>query len=443
MSEPGAPSGPSDTPRRETLRLRDAYVFFTPLVLMVELNMISKSAIHAFLARTETPNVTLAAFNAAFTFYYAVTSATELMTVLSLSYMKSRGDVIRLMSFTALLLVLPMSLVLFIALSPTGNTMFGDWFGLSSAAQEQARQACALLLLSMPVLLMRGVAFALLMLNRRTLVITWSTLIRLMSLGLSLVFLPNWLDGAAIGAGALVFCMFAETVFAWCMAWRHILELPVVRQTRDSFMGYWRFSWPMMVNQSAEMGTVFTINLFLGRLAEAELAIAAFGVAHGLVSLLMGPMRNLLQTAQTLVAQREDVRVMLVFSAQLVSGFTLLALVLFQTSLRDTILLDIMGLTPELAQYCEPAMRVAFLMAAFWSATALFRGLLAKARTTTSLAVSGSLRIAAAALVGALSLVYPDVNGALLGISAWIFSYSIEAAFSSWRLSKLGWFVER
>src|SRR5262245_31938079 len=56
---------------RPLLRLRDCYWFFGPLVLMVELNMMSKSVIHAFLARTDSPSAALAAFNAAFTFYFA------------------------------------------------------------------------------------------------------------------------------------------------------------------------------------------------------------------------------------------------------------------------------------------------------------------------------------------------------------------------------------
>lgn len=428
--------------QRPPLKLSDAYRFFAPLVLMVELNMISKSAIHAFLARTETPGVTLAGFNAGFTFYYAITSATELTAVLCLSYLKSRRDVLRLLGFTTLVLLAPITLVVLMVTTSLGTAMFGGAFGLSPEAQAQARETCAWLLLSMPVLLLRGVAFAVLMLNRRTLVITWSTLIRLMSLGVSLVVLPRYLSGAAIGAAALVFCMFVETVFACVMAWPNVMALPAVRKTRDSLYGYWRFSWPLMINQSAEMGVVFTVNLFLGRLAEAELAIAAFGVAHGLVSLLMGPMRNLLQTAQTLVARREDVRTMLMFTLQLVVGFAALAALLFLTPMREVVLLDIMGLPPELAAYCEPAVKIAFLMAAFWSATALFRGLLAKARTTTSLAVSGSLRLAAAAAAASTSLLWPDMNGALLGVAAWIGSYVVESAFSAWRLRRLGWFVE-
>ena len=424
------------------LRLRDCYRFFGPLVLMVELNMISKSAIHAFLARTENPSITLAAFNAAFTFYFAITSATEVTALLCLSYLKSRADIPRLLGFAVALLVLPLGLAMTIAFTDLGSAMFGGWFGLSPQGQQEARAAVSLLALSIPVLLLRGMAFALLMLNRKTIIITWSTLIRLSSLAISLIVLPHWLDGAAIGAGALVLCMASETVFAWIFAWRFMIALPLARKAQDTLLGYWRFSWPLIINSSAEMGVIFTISIFLGRLENAELAIAAFGVVHGLASLLMGPMRNLTQTAQTLVARREDVRVMFAFTAQLVVFFTLLALVLFETPLRDTILLSIMGLPPSLAAYCEPALTVSIAMAAFWSCTALFRGLLAKARTTKSLAASGVLRILTAAVVGFLSLGHSELNGASLGVAAWVTSYAVETAISTWRLRKLGWYID-
>ena len=45
---------------RPALKLRDCYWFFGPLVLMVELNMMSKSVIHGFLARTDNPSTALA-----------------------------------------------------------------------------------------------------------------------------------------------------------------------------------------------------------------------------------------------------------------------------------------------------------------------------------------------------------------------------------------------
>lgn len=416
-------------------------MFFLPLVLMVELNMISKSVIHAFLARTETPSTSLAAFNSAFAFYFALTSATEITAILCLSYMKSKKDLLRLILFLTVLLSPMLLLALLVAFTELGSILFGTWFGLSAQGQAEARAVVALLTLSMPVLILRGVAFALLMEHRRTPIITVSTLVRLLTLAVSLVVLPAVLSGAAIGAGALVVCMVAETVFAWIFAARYLFQLQPARSTQDSFGGYWKFSWPLVINTSAELGVIFLVNLFLGQLSRPELAIAGFGVVHGLISLLVAPMRNLTQTAQALVAHREDVRVMASFTAQLVILFGLLAVVLFHTPIREQILVVVMGLTPELAAYCEPGLQIALLMVAFWACSALFRGLLAKARSTMALALGGALRLLTVAAVSALGLSYPEVNGALLGVAAWILSYAVETCISAWRLRKIGWFV--
>ena len=428
---------------RPPLRLRDCYWFFGPLVLMVELNMMSKSLIHAFLARTDNASAALAAFNAAFTFYFAITAASEVTTALCLSFLRSRADSLRLSGFAAMVLALPIATAVAVAFSPLGNVVFGSWFGLGPQPQAEASAAVGILIVSAPFLIVRANAFALLMMARRTIIITLSTLVRLLSLTLSLALLPMWLDGAAIGAAALVICMATEALFAWVFAFRHLMALPKARQTGETVARYWSFAWPLIVNASAELGSIFVINLFLGRLKTAELAIAAFGVVHGLVSLLMAPARNLAQSAQTLVARREDVRVMLTFSLQLVAFFTLLALVLFHTPLRDTILRRLMGLPPELAAYAEPALAISFVMAVFWGGTALFRGLLAKARFTGSLAASGLLRIATAAITGSAALAHPDMNGAALGMVAWILSYVVEAGVSTWRLRRLGWYVQR
>src|SRR5262245_25578319 len=114
---------------RPRLRLRDCYWFFGPLVLMVELNMMSKSVIHAFLARTDSPSVALAAFNAAFTFYFATTGASEVTTLLCLSFVKSRVDILRLSTFATIVLSLPISIALAVVFTPLCHMVFGNWFG--------------------------------------------------------------------------------------------------------------------------------------------------------------------------------------------------------------------------------------------------------------------------------------------------------------------------
>ncbi|MEZ5856421.1 MAG: hypothetical protein R3D67_17350 [Hyphomicrobiaceae bacterium] len=110
--------------------------------------------------------------------------------------------------------------------------------------------------------------------------------------------------------------------------------------------------------------------------------------------------------------------------------------------MREKILRGVMGLSPELAAYATPAMALSFVMAGFWAASALFRGLLSRARNTITLAASGVLRIMTAAVAGSISLAWPELNGAFVGVAAWIVSYAVETAISTWRLRRLGWFVE-
>ena len=82
---------------------------------------------------------------------------------------------------------------------------------------------------------------------------------------------------------------------------------------------------------------MFVTNLFLGRLLNADIALAAFGVVHGLVGLLFSPMRNLVQATQTLVSNADSARTMLLFSLQLAATFGVLAVVFFNTSLQQWI----------------------------------------------------------------------------------------------------------
>ena len=407
------------------LTLRTAYRFFFPLILMTELNAISKSVIHAFLARSATPAVSLAGFNIAFTFYYSTTSATEVSQLITLSYFKHQRCLVHLLGFYCMLLAPALLLAELVAFTSLGDWVFGTLFGASNEAVEQAKLATFMLSLTAPILLARALAFGILMLHGRTPLITVSTLVRVLSLGLSLIVLPWFLSGAAAGAAALTFCMFVETLVAWFFAAPFFRRMP-----RDgalpSYRELWRFAWPLILNSSSEMGMVFVINILLGRLTNPDIALAAFGVVHGLVSLLLSPVRNLVHTAQTLVRSQQDRQVMQRFTYHLIAVFGGLSILIFWTPLDAVILRWVMGLDPELERYCAPAMQLCFVMTIFWSFSALFRGLMAGARSTTMLAATGVARIVSAALVASAALLNPGFNGAVLGLCAWIFGYAAE-----------------
>ena len=72
--------------------LGTAYRFFMPLILMTELNVISKSVINAVLARSPDQSVTLAAFHLAFILYFALSSSTDHALTFKLDQLTGAGQ---------------------------------------------------------------------------------------------------------------------------------------------------------------------------------------------------------------------------------------------------------------------------------------------------------------------------------------------------------------
>ena len=430
-SWPGRPRvGPSAAP----VTVGAAWRFFLPLIFMTELNAISKSVIHAFLARLPQATTSLAGFNVAFTAYYSWSSATEVSYLVTISWLRDRGSIIPLLRFFCLITSGPLALALAVAFTPAGDWLYGGLFGASPTVVSDAKLATFVFSLSVPFLIARAFTFGVLMINRRTMLISWSTLARLASLGGSLVVLPRFVSGAAAGAAALVTCMAVEALVSGFFAARYFRALPSRAGPPPRIRELWRFAWPLMLNSSAEMGTVFVISIFLGRLLDPDLALAAFGVVHGLTGLMMSPIRNLLHTAQTLARTAADRAALRRFAVQVVTVFALIAIGLFDTPVSHFVLERLMGLSAELEAACAPAMRFAFVMAAAWGFSALLRGFLAGARRTGSLALTGAGRLAVAALVGAAAFAASDLDGAQLGLAAWFAGYGAEAAYLALRL---------
>ena len=425
-----APGRPSAAP----VTVGAAWRFFLPLIFMTELNAISKSVIHAFLARLPQATTSLAGFNVAFTAYYSCSSATEVSYLVTISWLRDRGSIVPLLRFFCLITSGPLALALTVAFTPAGDWLYGGLFGASPTVVSEAKLATFVFSLSAPFLIARAFTFGVLMINRRTMLISWSTLARLASLGGSLVLLPRFVSGAAAGAAALVTCMAVEALVSGFFAARYFRALPSRTGPPPRIRELWRFAWPLMLNSSAEMGTVFVISIFLGRLLDPDLALAAFGVVHGLTGLMMSPIRNLLHTAQTLARTAADRAALRRFAVQVILVFALIAIGLFDTTVSHFVLGRLMGLSAELEAACAPAMRFAFVMAAAWGFSALLRGFLAGARRTGSLALTGAGRLVVAGLVGTVAFAASDLDGALLGLAAWFAGYGAEAAYLAFRL---------
>ena len=260
-------------------------------------------------------------------------------------------------------------------------------------------------------------ATALCMMHRRTLPISYATIIRIVSQALMLIVFPFWMEGAVAGAASLVGCMTVEAIYMYCAARVYYAELPASGGEQATYRHMWTFSWPLMITQITENGVPFVINFFLGRLAHPDLALAAFGVVNALNSLVASPLRNMVQTAQALSHSRHDMRVMLSFAHRVTLVYVVLVGILFYTPVREVILRGIIGLPETLSSYAAPGVQMVLLVVVAWGYASLFRGLLSAIRRTGAIAASAVMRLVVVTIVGSVTLIAPDLNGAAVGVA--------------------------
>ena len=175
-----------------------------------------------------------------------------------------------------------------------------------------------------------------------------------------------------------------------------------------------------------------TINAGLGRTAEPELALAAFGVAFGLALLVEAPILMLLDASVSRSIDQAAFSVVRRFALGLGLAVTAAGLVLSLTPLSSIIVVDLMNIPPDVAARARPTLQVL----AFWSLPIAWRrahqGLLIRVRRTGMISVATGVRLLtlAGALFGGL-LLWPD-RGAVVAGLAMVLSVTVEAAVITW-----------
>jgi len=419
---------------RDHLTVKAVAIFFLPLILMMEMHQISHSVVQAFLARLADPLLVLAGFSVAFTLNSMISCVNQSAIQAGISFISDRNSFWRLVRFYAVISFIPFAVLQTVALTRLGDIVFGDWIGASAGVISEAKTATGVLTLWIYPILARNIAFSLAFIQKRTILITYATVVRLLALFLFLVIYPFWLKGAAIGSAALVSCMSIEAIFMAFVTYPFFSMLPRGNGTPVSYLAMWRFSWPLMIAQVSENGVGFIINIFLGRLSNPDLAIAGFGVTYAIAKAVLAPLKSLVQTAQTLLRSREDLAALLKFTAWLQLAFVGVIFGLFFTPLRIPFLDGLMGLTSELRDYVTPGLRLTFLVAVFWAFSSLFRGMLSAVRLTFAIGVTALIRLVVIAVVGGAALLWPDLNGTVVGMIAMSCAFLAEAVVLGQRL---------
>ena len=174
------------------------------------------------------------------------------------------------------------------------------------------------------------------------------------------------------------------------------------------------------------------INVGLGRTADPELALAAYGVAFSLALLVEAPIIMLLDASVARSTDRQAFGLLRRFTLALGLLVTAIGLVVSLTPLYTLLVERVMNIPPDVAARARPTLQIL----SFWPLPIAWRrahqGVLIRARRTAIITAATAVRLLTltGALIGGL-LLLPE-RGALVAGIAMDFSVTVEAVVVTW-----------
>ena len=398
--------------------------FYLPLVITSQMMTLSVPLINLGLGRTADPALALAGYAVGFS--VSVVCNAPVLTARTVTAGLARspasyGVVASVMRWLGLSLS---SVALVLALLPPGEWLFLGILGTPSHIAHQARLVL-LLQAPIPILLAeRGLAQGLVLIYRRTLLISLATLMRLAMVTVVVMTLAviMQLPGSAAGGLSLTAGVGMEAL---------VIRLAVRRRfgpfreplpgasSDDSTMGpgrVIRFGLPLAINHTVWSLQRALINAIIARLSDPVTALAGFGVVAPIFLFFGSPLFAIQSTVQVLPRSRRDLLRLAQFTLVMAASLSLSAGVLLWVAGRS-ILSAGYGLAGGPLAAALPALRWIWLHPLIMGFRSYGQGLLLRAGRTGPIAVGALGRVLVVAAVG-LFLVerYPHGNGALMGI---------------------------
>lgn len=367
---------------REPLRLREISLFFFPLLLNVQLMSVSHSIINAALARLDDFVTALAAFSVAMIIHLFVASPSYQNHTVTIAMVRGRKSLRGTVIFVLLVATYVSILLALLAHTSLGTFVLRRVIGVDAAIAKGAREVLAFMVFLPFFTGFRGLFQGLVIRARRTSLVSYATGVRIVALCLLLWLGSRWLSGPGLGAFALLGCIVVETAFMGWFALKY--RLPPTGETEKSFGEILRYAFPLAYSSCLQQTIPLLINAILGRLNDAALALAGFGLIRAFMFLLAGPMRNLQQAYLTLVHSGEDYTTLVRFFRRTAFGMGAVTL-LIAFPLNGLVLGEIMGIEASLRGYLSLPLAACAIFPVLYGASNLLRGYFAGAHQTAQL----------------------------------------------------------
>ncbi|MFP4200083.1 MAG: hypothetical protein ACOCVQ_00990 [Bacillota bacterium] len=410
--------------QRSQLTLKDVLWFFIPLALSGIMMSAGEPIVHSGLARLENPELILAGYGVAF--YAAILVEAPIIMLLPASSALVRDDasyrlVRNCMLAINLFLTAGMSWV--VLHGPTYQLVFRTILGYPPEVVQTARGAMVFLLLWPGSIGIRRFCQGILIQLGHPQVVSWNTLMRLISMLITIMLGVRLLPeaGVLLGGATLLVGVLVEMLAAMWALHRRLLDKPLPQNTPDlpsgsqTYRGFARFYLPLALTSFA---WVLARPLLLSGIARghmAKLSLAAFPVAMGTMHVLTGHLRMLQQVVVALVKDNVTLDVVKRFSRLVGLVLTVVLAAMAFTPLANLYHGWVIGLRSPTLDMANAALGIMFLMPLLTAIQAFNQGLMIQGEDTFRVNMAAFANLGLLLILLHLGVTLTTVPGYVIG----------------------------
>ena len=413
-------------------------LLYLPLAASWVLMLLEGPLINVFLARGGDPELDLAAFGVALSIILVVEAPILMMLELSIALARNVAAFRRIRQFYLMvgLFITAIGLILFY--TPLCRVLLCGVMNVPPAIAGPTAVALRILTWWPLPIGWRRIHQGVLINDGRTRVISLATAVRLaiiltmMLVGMSLARA----SGATVAALSMVVAVVVETSITHWAA-RSSIESRLVIRAKEADAPCLRYLWlfylPLAITTVLRQSIRPVVTAGMAVAPMAEVSLAAWPIAFSLSSIFWGPTMGLQQVTIALSRDGDAWRTVSRFA--LFTGLVLTAClgIIAFTPLLDTVLLQVFGLSPHLAQFAAPSARIMALLPLAYTFLALFTGLLVKRERTATVRTAKLFNLLVVGLSLFIGTRLGHLSGAVLGSLAVTQGALLEAVWLYWR----------
>ncbi len=358
------------------LKTRTLLWFFIPLGVSASLVTLSHIIINSTLARAENSELIIASYAIAMSLFALTEKLAVILRQTCSSLVRDKNSYKLMTYFTFYLIGSLLIVSLAVAYTSVGNFIFSTIFGVKDNMVSQIKDIYQVLIFVTIFSALRCLSHGIIIYNRQTKWLTIGMVIRLVGMyALSLFFIKSGMISGKTGAYIFLTGMIIECVISMIEARTLVRKMPETSPEKiESKKQIFRFYSPLMLSSIITVIIGPTINVFLGKTGDIELAIASYAIALSVTHLFLSFFSYIHQIVINFYKNHE----VKVKTFSLILGFIPFTLLGFfcYTDIGPLFMEHFMGVKGRLLDTSLQVLKIFMLMALVFPFVDFFNGLL-------------------------------------------------------------------